>query len=61
MHDLSGIVAVSQYLQSTQILLTNLSNFCVLDGAFFKKMESATNFSYGWEITNQYVFHFNFN
>ncbi|EJD76317.1 hypothetical protein LOAG_16709 [Loa loa] len=55
MHDLSGIVAVSQYLQNTQILLTTLSHYCMLDGAFLKKLESATNFSYGWAITDQWT------
>lgn len=58
MHDLGGIVAVSQYLQSTQALLTTLSHYCMLDGAFLKKIEAATNFSYGWAIADQYVLHF---
>lgn len=59
MHDLCGIVAVSQYLQNTQILLTTLSHYCMLDGAFLKKIETATIFSYGWTITDQYLLHFN--
>uniref|UniRef100_A0A1I8EHP7 WASH complex subunit strumpellin n=1 Tax=Wuchereria bancrofti TaxID=6293 RepID=A0A1I8EHP7_WUCBA len=55
MHDLSGIVAVSQYLQSAQNLLTTLSHYCMLDEAFLKKIESATNFSYGWAIIDQWT------
>ncbi|VDN01870.1 unnamed protein product [Thelazia callipaeda] len=53
MHDLSGIVAVSQYLQSIQALLTKFSHYCMLDEAFLKKVELATNFSYGWAIIDQ--------
>lgn len=59
MHDLGGIVAVSQYLQNIQALLTVLSHYCMLDGTFLKKIEAATNFSYGWAITDQYFLHFN--
>ncbi|KAL3998638.1 Hereditary spastic paraplegia protein strumpellin family protein [Acanthocheilonema viteae] len=55
MHDLNGIVAVSQYLQNTQGLLTVLSHYCMLDGAFLKKIEAAANFSYGWTITDQWI------
>nr|CTP81900.1 Bm5581 [Brugia malayi] len=55
MHDLSGIVAVSQYLQSAQNLLTTLSHYCMLDEAFLKKIESATNFSYGWAMIDQWA------
>ncbi|VDK88317.1 unnamed protein product [Litomosoides sigmodontis] len=55
MHDLGGIVAVSQYLQSTQALLTTLSHYCMLDGVFLKKIEAATNFSYGWAIADQWT------
>ncbi|CAG9536624.1 unnamed protein product [Cercopithifilaria johnstoni] len=55
MHDLGGIVAVSQYLQNTQALLTILSHYCLLDEAFLKKIEAATNFSYGWAITDQWT------
>uniref|UniRef100_A0A8R1TNM7 WASH complex subunit strumpellin n=1 Tax=Onchocerca volvulus TaxID=6282 RepID=A0A8R1TNM7_ONCVO len=55
MHNLCEIVAVSQYLQNSQALLTTLSHYCVLDKTFLKKIESATNFSYGWAITNQWT------
>uniref|UniRef100_A0A915Q3Y6 WASH complex subunit strumpellin n=1 Tax=Setaria digitata TaxID=48799 RepID=A0A915Q3Y6_9BILA len=55
MHDLCGIVAVSQYLQNTQALLTTLSHYCMLDVSFLKKIESATNFSYGWTIIDQWA------
>uniref|UniRef100_A0A183DLN0 Rx_N domain-containing protein n=1 Tax=Gongylonema pulchrum TaxID=637853 RepID=A0A183DLN0_9BILA len=53
MHGLSGIVAVSQYLQNTHTLLTKLSHFCMLDEAFVKKVDAATNFAYGWMIADQ--------
>uniref|UniRef100_A0A0R3RQD4 WASH complex subunit strumpellin n=1 Tax=Elaeophora elaphi TaxID=1147741 RepID=A0A0R3RQD4_9BILA len=55
MHDLSGIVAVSQYLHNTQALLATLSHYCMFDGAFLKKIEATTNFSYGWAITDQWT------
>ncbi|KAM3720524.1 WASH complex subunit [Dirofilaria immitis] len=55
MHNLCEIVAVSQYLQNSQTLLTTLSHYCMLDEAFLKKIEAATNFSYGWAIIDQWT------